>query len=274
MKSPLRDSIVPLLSTALAALLVAGCSEGSTQPDPTDTNKDAVVMTFDMETVAGASRFILDSTATSPGGVPFKVTKFRFFVSQFALLDRNNVPVPVAMVDESGKELKYNLALVDYEAPASTTLRVLAPKGSYNGLAFSIGVPVVGSKGDSLNHADASQQTAPLDVDNDMYWGWNPGYIFLKIEGRSQIKGEWQSFFYHMGDDSRMAHIALSSPITVDAGAKRTLKVDIDRLFVTPSGTMSPNIGGGSTDRMAHMGALVDTVANNVAKSGFITLKQ
>ena len=72
-----------------------------------------------------------------------------------------------------------------------------------------------------------------------------------------------------------MAHVAINAPVTVGAtGTAGTLRVDINKLFVTPSGTFSPNIGGGSTDRMAHMGALVDTVANNVANSGFITLKQ
>ena len=278
MKHSIRRSISALCSATLLGLLAAGCSDSGTQPstgDPAGTDTARVMMSFNLETVAGATSFALDSTMTSPGSVPFKVSKFRFFVSQFALIDASSKAVPVTMVDPAGKPMKYDLTLVDYENPASTTLRVLAPKGSYSGLSFSVGVPVVGSKGDSLNHADASQQTAPLDVDNDMYWGWNPGYIFLKIEGKAQIKGEWQSFFYHVGNDPRMAHVAINAPVTVGAtGTAGTLRVDINKLFVTPSGTFSPNIGGGSTDRMAHMGALVDTVANNVANSGFITLKQ
>jgi len=275
MKHLFHRSASALFSVALGAMLASGCSDDAQPIPPVKVDTSRVVMTFDMESVAGTTPFALDSTITSAAGVQYKVSKLRFFISQLALIDASNTAVPVTMVDQAGQPLPYDLALVDYEKPASTTFRVLAPRGTFRGLAFSVGVPVVNAKGDSLNHADASLQTQPLDVDNDMYWGWNPGYIFLKVEGKSFANDAWQSFFYHVGNDPRLSRVTLDGALTpsADGTARRTLRVDVNKLFVTPSGTNSPDIAGSSTQRMAHSGALVDSVANNVANSGFITLK-
>ena len=50
---------------------------------------------------------------------------------------------------------------------------------------------------------DVSQRTGVLDPSGagaDMYWTWNSGYIFFKMEGTSPAAtGMGNSFMYHIG---------------------------------------------------------------------------
>lgn len=75
------------------------------------------------------------------------------------------------------------------------------PEGNYTAITFLIGV-------DSIrNTMPVARRTGCLDVGadgKDMYWAWNSGYIFVKMEGESpQIKldslRKTQKFMYHIG---------------------------------------------------------------------------
>lgn len=72
------------------------------------------------------------------------------------------------------------------------------PEGKYKELQFTIGV-------DSLrNTMDVSKRTGDLDVGGrarGMYWVWNSGYIFFKLEGKSihEIDSLRKNFRYHIG---------------------------------------------------------------------------
>jgi hypothetical protein len=197
----------------------------------------------------------------------------RFYISRLSLLDSAGNPVAATLVDSTGAPLKYNLTFYDIAAPATQTVRLVARKGSYRGMTFSVGVPD-SAPGIRLNHANAAQLSYPLDVDNDMYWGWNPGYVFFKVEGQSRGSGEWQPFVYHVGESKRLLTSHMNAPFTIAAaGEERTLVLNANRLFVTPTGGMVPNITGGQEDRIVHGEAMADSMAVNVAMSGFITLK-
>ena len=69
------------------------------------------------------------------------------------------------------------------ENKASThTIKLTVPEGDYVGATYTVGV-------DSLRSAsDITKRTGVLDPAGeaiDMYWRWNSGYIFLKLEGTS-----------------------------------------------------------------------------------------
>jgi hypothetical protein len=73
--------------------------------------------------------------------------------------------------------------------------------GNYTSVAFTIGV-------DSARcTADLSKRTGVLDPakgGEGMYWAWNSGYIFMKIEGTSPSVARSQGqpngeFFFHIG---------------------------------------------------------------------------
>lgn len=72
------------------------------------------------------------------------------------------------------------------------------PEGVYTGIRFTIGV-------DSLrNTMSIEHRGGSLDVGGaakGMYWVWNSGYIFFKLEGTSSASTEQmkQRFTYHIG---------------------------------------------------------------------------
>ncbi len=80
-------------------------------------------------------------------------------------------------------------------------MKLKVPAGEYNQLTFIVGV-------DSLrNTMNISRRTGVLDpassMDNGMYWSWNSGYIFFKIEGESPAAPADPTgnhkFRYHIG---------------------------------------------------------------------------
>ena len=64
--------------------------------------------------------------------------------------------------------------------------------GTYHTLEFLLGV-------DSTNNCSGAQ-TGALDPMNDMFWTWNSGYIFFKMEGSSDSShADLQRIEYHIG---------------------------------------------------------------------------
>jgi hypothetical protein len=117
------------------------------------------------------------------------ISKFNYFVSNFRLLraDGSEYIVPT----------DNNYFLIQTDKPASQSA-VLAniPAGRYIGLSFMVGV-------DSLRSTmDISKRTGVLDPGapghDGMYWEWNSGYIFMKLEGSSAASATGQ-FLYHVG---------------------------------------------------------------------------
>jgi hypothetical protein len=77
-------------------------------------------------------------------------------------------------------------------------------KADFTNLSLNIGVT------SALNHADPSipSSTSALNISNagDMHWGWNPGYIFVKLEGKvdtldNGIDNFDHNFVFHLGMD-------------------------------------------------------------------------
>ena len=72
------------------------------------------------------------------------------------------------------------------------------PKGKYNNITFTIGVD------SARNTYDVSKRTGVLDIGagaKGMYWVWNSGYIFFKLEGKTvnEVDSLRKGFHYHIG---------------------------------------------------------------------------
>lgn len=128
-------------------------------------------------------------------GESYSFTLFNFFVSNIKLKTRNGEEYVVPQ-NES-----YFLVRASNTSSQLIQLKNV-PSGDYTGISFVIGV-------DSLRSTmDLGQRTGVLDPalgegDANMYWAWNSGYIFVKMEGLSaQAKADKagrQKFRYHIG---------------------------------------------------------------------------
>ncbi len=107
------------------------------------------------------------------------------------------------------------------ESTHEPVLRI--PEGEYKTLTFTLGV-------DSLrNTKDISQRTGVLDPTGagaDMYWSWNSGYIFFKMEGTSpaSMMGD---YMYHVGLFGGMSTPTINNikTVSLDLTARGTPKI-------------------------------------------------
>jgi hypothetical protein len=266
-----------LVAFVAVAPVLAACDYGKPAPDaclmPSALPDGAPVTSLDVHFVAGQNPLVIGSEVSPSGGPKIRTSKARFFLSQLKLVDAAGRPVPTELVDEGGNRLPYGVTLVDFERPASMKVHLRAPAGSYSGLSLSVGVPANCESGERLNHSDASAMTAPLDVDTDMYWSWNPGYVFLKFEGQVSQGTGWDRFFYHVGEDERFATLELRHDFTIGAegGPGPSIVADFQRLLTSASGESRPDIKS-SGQRRVHGGDLANALAENIRQSGFLRL--
>src|SRR5205085_3433926 len=97
----------------------------------------------------------------------FTVTKLKYYITNVKLHREDGL---VFTEEDSYHLIKH----VDSLSATAFSIKNLPP-GNYNGMEFLIGV-------DSLRNV-SGVQTGALDVNNQMFWSWNSGYIFFKMEG-------------------------------------------------------------------------------------------
>ncbi len=163
-------NISKLFLAIFTTLAIISCQKEE-EIGPND--KNSVTLEFDNR--VGDQKLVLGTTkAKNAAGEEFTVTKLNYFVSNIALKKENGEVVKFSD--------QYFLVRQSEANSLNITLKDV-PAANYTGLTYTIGV-------DSLKSiSDVSQRTGVLDpasygADN-MYWSWNSGYIFFKMEGTS-----------------------------------------------------------------------------------------
>ena len=130
-----------------------------------------------------------DSTAryTNANNDTYTITTFKYYVSNIILTTTKGDDIAIPNT----------YFLVDAANPASLHPTLAAiPAGKYKGISFTIGV-------DSARNFGGAQ-TGSLDPANGMFWTWNSGYIFLKMEGYSpQSTAKQHKLTFHVGGIKR-----------------------------------------------------------------------
>lgn len=177
----MKRILFPIFSTVI---LFASCKKDEVSPYNSSVKGN---LSVEFDNIAGASDLQLNTGSyTNAAGQTFKVTKLKYYVSNFVLTNTNGTVYTVP------QDSCY--FLID-EGDALTHEPILkVPEGEYKTLTFMVGV-------DSLRSTkDISKRTGVLDptaAGGDMYWGWNSGYIFFKMEGTSPAS--MMGFMYHIG---------------------------------------------------------------------------
>lgn len=145
------------------------------------TNKNNVGLIISFDHFVGSERLKLDSANyKNELGQTFTISKFKYYVSNFHFKTA------------SGKDLFVNETFLIDEEGSKKILLSNIPEGNYTSMDFILGV-------DSIHNCSGAQSGA-LDPVNAMFWAWNTGYIFLKLEGRANTSLSPGHFFeYHIG---------------------------------------------------------------------------
>jgi len=165
---------------SLIILTLASCKK---EDAPLNTEEKGT-FNLEFENVVNGSPLVLNTQSYSnANGDRFNISVFKYYVSNIKLTKSDG---SVYAVPES-------YLLADAAKPESL-LNSLSniPVGDYTKISFLIGV----DKERNLSGA----QTGALDPIHGMFWTWNSGYIFVKLEGTSpQSTAANNALTFHIG---------------------------------------------------------------------------
>jgi len=212
---------------------------GNTTRQAAEPAKNLVPLFIQFDNRVGHQDLVLDSKEyINSLGESFNISQLQYFISNI-ILRRTDGKDHVIHQDDS-------YFLVQENKPGTQLIKLLVPPADYNQLTFVVGV-------DSLrNTMNISRRTGVLDpassMDNGMYWSWNSGYIFLKMEGESPAAPADPTgnrrFRYHIGgfggysaptiNNIKSITLDLAPPGIVKArkGRKATITISADILKV------------------------------------------
>ncbi len=177
----LKFILVAILAFATVFSITSCEEEDESTPGP---------LTLHFENRAGSSTLNFGQAYTNEAGESLTFSTFNYYISNIKLKKADGTYYTVP------KDSSYFLIDgADNESHEITLNDV--PGGDYVGFEFVLGV-------DSLKSAsDIGQRTGVLDpagAAQGMYWMWNSGYIFVKVEGTSpEVTEADGAFFYHIG---------------------------------------------------------------------------
>ncbi|MEJ5996418.1 MbnP family protein [Pedobacter sp. Du54] len=171
-------------STLLYSLLLLTSIFFSCKKEETITPNEKGSFALEFENFVNETPLVLNTpTYKNANGDSFNISVFKYYISNITLSKEDGT---IYKVPES-------YFLVDVSKPASLLNSLTdIPAGDYTQIAFTIGV----DKERNL----AGAQTGALDPTLGMFWTWNSGYIFVKLEGSSpQSTAPDNSLTFHIG---------------------------------------------------------------------------
>lgn len=255
------NKILVLLSF-FSVLFVSSCKKDKDTDDLTGTGS----ITIEFDNIANGNNLVLGNKYINANGDTMTFSMFDYYISNIVLVKSDGSTYTVS------KDNSYFLIKESVSTSQEITLSNI-PAGDYTSVKFVIGV-------DSLKStAPVSERTGVLDpagAGAGMYWAWNSGYIFVKVEGESPqapLSGGTHPFQYHIGLYGGYSSPTLNNIKTVtlsDAdGDKASIRktqtphvhilVDIMEMFKSPTAVSV------AANPLVHGSSFSATIANNYA---------
>lgn len=175
-------SKIGLLSLIVFTSVLSAC-EDDTSIAPSETGS----LEIDFDARVDGVGFDTSSVYTNVNGETVRISMFNYFVSNIKLKKADG------SIYTHPQDSSYFLI----KSPNKETIKLNnVPAADYTELTFTIGVDSARSV------ADVSKRGGILDIASangasGMYWGWNAGYIFVKMEGFSPSLAK--PFYRHIG---------------------------------------------------------------------------
>ena len=175
-----------LLSIFCLCLFLASCANDNVSPI---TKKGGSVI-LNIDNVIGNQNLEFDKTYSIASGEKYTIKKLKYYISNIQFM-KSDGSVTTVQQDSS-------YFLVDESNSTSMILSLPQVEiGKYLAIRLMIGV-------------DSAKSMAPLEkrrgvldmsgLGQDMFWTWNQGYIFFKMEGiYTDFSGKNDDYTYHIG---------------------------------------------------------------------------
>ncbi|MDZ4668803.1 MAG: MbnP family protein [bacterium] len=215
---------------AILPLILVGCKDDPT-PTPTEpginsldtlTNFTGLVVpktgsiTFSMDyQFAGVPIIFESKNYVNAAKDTFTINALKHYLSNITLTKSNGS--------------KLNLGtyhLLNPQAPGSTIFTIdNVPAGHYTGMQIALGI-------DSTRNYGGLQEGA-LDPSWGMFWTWNTGYIFFRINGNASAG---KSFSYDLGGSEHLVRVNmdLTTYKVKSVNPRLGMLMDVNELFQNP----------------------------------------
>ena len=167
------------------------------------------------EFVSKDSNSILNRKLVNDFGETYKISKLKYYVSNVRF--------------ETGDKKQMNREVFLIDAAKQNSISIKMPFRKITGISFLLGV-------DSILNCSGAQSGA-LDPLNDMFWTWNNGYIFFKLEGSSDVStGDLNRIEHHIGGFKgvnktiRTAYLPINNTALLKQ-KKLVIQLDINRYW-------------------------------------------
>jgi hypothetical protein len=180
------------------------------------THRHTITIRF-RNKVGSQELVLFNQSYTNSFGEPITVTRFKYYVSH----------IRIAGAGQKERTLSDKIFLIDEADTASKTLVFTTDAAAPQSLSFELGV-------DSILNV-SGVQTGDLDPLKGMFWTWNSGYIFGKMEGVSDsAHAPAHSFTWDVGGFRSPANasrtVQLSLPAEATAAPDPVIVIDADLL--------------------------------------------
>ncbi len=130
----------------------------------------------------GNQALVLEDSLQNSNGEKLVVRRFKYYISNLVLIDEQGYKQAYA-------DIYY---LVNEAEPSSKKIILPNANKNYSAIEFVLGV-------DSARNCSGIQ-TGVLDPMQGMFWTWNTGYVFAKLEGAAPSSAlPAHAFTYHIG---------------------------------------------------------------------------
>ncbi len=208
-----------LFSIILLLIVFTSCKDKE-KPEPIIPNH---YIKINVHPKYGNETLYLDSVFQTAEGYDIKFTDIKFYLQDV----------------KNGSSILSTVGLFDYRLNGVLAIKEIGTKDAFSSITANLGVDA------AINHNDptAFSNSSPLNIAiaNDMHWGWNPGYIFMKVEAKADtlqngIENFDQTIVFHIGLDVNLETLNFSNLNWTTVGDEDILdlKLDMQSFLTTP----------------------------------------
>lgn len=218
---------IKVTAFAISAWVLASISVSCNPETPNPEPEPETILEAKLQLVYNGANIDLDQTLFTQEGYPFQVREMKIILTQI----------------KSGELNLLDASKMDMSSGGNTLFSGKGLPADFPNLSGFIGVVQPWNNADPISFP----ATSPLYLTNvnDMHWGWNPGYIFYKIEGLFSTNPDAVNltdiFTYHIGLNEYRRPFEFNNISWVkiaDYHYQITVYFHLDDLFNGPGGTV------------------------------------
>lgn len=185
-----------ILFVFLITIFTFSCEKD--EPKPEEHVHQANKLEIQVYPSFGSESLHFDSTYVTAENYLIQFTDVKFYVGNI----------------KNGSTVFASAGLFDYLTTGTKLLTVENDFSKFNSLEMNLGIDSV------TNHSDPSAfaSDSPLNILNagDMFWGWNPGYIFIKVDAKVDTIPDGTAnldhfITYHVGSDENLIPLSFAN---------------------------------------------------------------